>query len=231
MCHSTRTTIKSRGIITSLNRPALGKEPSFRLLSDRFGIALHPSAQTYSLAMLGSMEPDPIAGFMHVANIVIIPGGLRKCRALEWLQIISRNNWDRLVIPTVIYEWWLTVCAIWGLLYIRIYDYIFLADQHVVCLYLAHSLGENQTLYGSLWELLFVRHSELLVKRSVLLQVAYCGVNHLGLMACWKWDQRIETERSLDCKPYYGRWEEGWKDRREEKAQEKKKKDRAKKRL
>lgn len=150
MCHSTRTAIKSRGIITSLNRPALGKEPSFRLLSDRFGIALHPSAQTYSLAMLGSMEPDPIAGFMHVANIVIIPSGLRKCRALEWLQIISRNNWDRLVIPTVIYEWWLTVCAIWGLLYIRIYDYIFLADQHVVCLYLAHSLGENQTLYSSL---------------------------------------------------------------------------------
>lgn len=75
--------IKSRGIITSLNRLVLGKEPSFRLLSDRFGIALHPPAQTYSLAMLGSMEPDPIAGFMHVTNIVIIPSGLRKSRALE----------------------------------------------------------------------------------------------------------------------------------------------------
>lgn len=80
---SSRTAIKSRGIITSLNRQALGKEPSFRLLSDRFGMALQPSAQTYSLAMLGSMEPDPIAGFMHVTNIVIIPSGLRKCRASE----------------------------------------------------------------------------------------------------------------------------------------------------
>lgn len=33
--------------------------------------------------MLGSAEPDPIAGFMHVTNIVIIPGGLQKSRALE----------------------------------------------------------------------------------------------------------------------------------------------------
>lgn len=55
--------------------------------------------------MLGSMEPDPIAGFMHVTNIVIIPSGLRKCCALEWLQIISRSSCERLVILMVIYEW------------------------------------------------------------------------------------------------------------------------------
>lgn len=70
-------------MIASLNRLGRGKELSFRLLSNRFGILLHPPAQTHSLAMPGSMEPDPIAGFTYVTNIVIILRGLRKCRALE----------------------------------------------------------------------------------------------------------------------------------------------------
>lgn len=72
---------KKQGRNRQSESPCLWKRTFFQ--ANRFGNAIHPSAQTYSLAMLGSMEPDPIAGFTHVTNIVIIPGGLRKCRALE----------------------------------------------------------------------------------------------------------------------------------------------------
>lgn len=84
--------------------------------------------------MLASMEPDPIAGFMHVTNIVIIPSGLRKWRALEWLQIMSRNN--RASGHSYVDLWMGGRQCLPSEADVHIYNYL-LADQHVVWLYLA----------------------------------------------------------------------------------------------
>lgn len=89
-------------------------------------------------------------------------------------------------------------------------------------------LGKIKLCVALWWELF--TSWEQLVKRSVVLQVVYCRVNHLGLMARWKRDQRIETERSQDCKPYLGRPEEGWKDAKEGKVKQRRK-DRARRGL
>lgn len=53
----------------------------------------HSSAQTYSQAALGSVEPDPIAGFRHVSNIIIIPGGLCKSHAKKGMTANNRQKY------------------------------------------------------------------------------------------------------------------------------------------